>query len=136
MAQAVECAQRVRVTRLGGEDLYLTTERHDRQRQGTADVTTRLLGALTGSDEGFRAVLVAVPQVFPWAQHLSADEVCEFVADLVDALRDTAGLDVHADLYRVIVEWRATARILADPDLDARPTMTLSGEDHGDVPVP
>lgn len=68
--------------------------------------------ALAGSDEGIRAV----PQVSPWARHLSADEVRVFVADLVDALRDTTGLDVRADLYRVIGEWRATARSPADPE--------------------
>ncbi|MFF0292673.1 hypothetical protein ACFYST_01140 [Kitasatospora sp. NPDC004614] len=35
--------------------------------------------------------------------------------DLVNATRDAVELDVHSNLHRVIVEWRATARILADP---------------------
>ncbi|WP_232795276.1 hypothetical protein [Kitasatospora sp. NRRL B-11411] len=33
VADTVEQAQRVHVTRRDGEDLYLTTERHDRQRE-------------------------------------------------------------------------------------------------------
>ncbi|WP_406284937.1 prevent-host-death family protein [Embleya sp. NBC_00896] len=136
VAETVEQAQRVHVTRRDGEDLYLTTERHDRQREETADVTSRLLAALIGTDEGARAVLLAMPTVFPWIRHLSAEEVREFVVDLVDATRDAAELDVHSTLHRVIVEWRATARILADPELATQLTGSLQGEDHGEVLAP
>ncbi|MYW03307.1 prevent-host-death family protein [Streptomyces sp. SID3343] len=136
VAETVERAQRVHVTRRDGEDLYLTTERHDRQREETADVTSRLFAALIGSDEGARAVLLALPTVFPWVRHLSADEVREFVVDLVDATRDVAELDVHSTLHRVIVEWRATARILADPELAALLAEPLQDEDHGEVLAP
>ncbi|MEU6231539.1 prevent-host-death family protein [Kitasatospora sp. NPDC047058] len=136
VADTVEQAQRVHVTRRDGEDLYLTTERHDRQREETADVTARLFAALITSDEGARAVLLALPEVFPWTRHLSAEEVREFVVDLVNATRDAVELDVHASLHRVIVEWRATARILADPELSAQLTEALPREDHGEVPAP
>lgn len=136
VAETVERTQRVHVTRRDGEGLYLTTEHHDRQREQTADVTTRLLTALISSDVGTRAVLLALPQVFPWVRHLSAAEVREFVVDLVDAIRDAAELDVHSNLDRVIVEWRATTRIIAVPELTARLTKPLADEDHGEVPPP
>ncbi|PYC80577.1 prevent-host-death family protein [Streptomyces tateyamensis] len=136
VADTVEHAQRVHITRRDGEDLYLTTERHDRQREETADVTARLFAALISNDEGARAVLVALPTVFPWTRHLSAAEVREFVVDLVDATRDAVELDVHANLHRVIVEWRASARILADPELTAQLTGPLPGDDHGEVLAP
>ncbi|MDH6706162.1 hypothetical protein P3T27_002885 [Kitasatospora sp. MAA19] len=136
VADSVERVQRVRVTRRDGEDLYLTTGRHDRQREETADVTARLFAALIGSDEGTRAVLLALPAVFPWARHLSAEEVREFVVDLVGATRDAVELDVHASLHRVIVEWRATARVLADPELAAELSRPLPGDDHGEVVEP
>ncbi|MFI5648028.1 prevent-host-death family protein [Kitasatospora sp. NPDC051705] len=136
VADTVARAQRVHVTRRDGEDLYLTTERHDRQREETADVTARLFTALIGSDEGARAVLLALPAVFPWVRHLSAQEVREFVVDLVDATRDVVELDVHANLHRVIAEWRATARVLADPDLAAELGSPLPGLDHGEVVEP
>lgn len=71
--------------------------------------------------------------MFPWVRHLSAAEVREFVVDLVNAGRDAAELDVHTNLHRVIVEWRATARILADPELTAQLTAPLPGDDHGEV---
>jgi hypothetical protein len=124
------------VTRRDGEDLYLTTERHDRRREETAEVTARLLAALIRSDEGARAILIALPEVFPWGRHLSAEEVRGFVLDLVDATRDVAELDAHTDLHRVIVEWRATARILADPELTTQLRAPLPDEDHGEVPAP
>ncbi|TQL90641.1 hypothetical protein FB559_7951 [Actinoallomurus bryophytorum] len=130
VAETVERAQRVHVTRRDGEDLYLTTERHDRQREETADVTTRLFTALISSDEGARAILLALPQVFPWVRHLSTAEVREFVVDLVDAIRDATELDVHSNLHRVTTEWRATARILADPELTAQLTAPLPADDH------
>ncbi|MFF0388145.1 hypothetical protein ACFYS8_05545 [Kitasatospora sp. NPDC004615] len=81
-------------------------------------------------------MLLALPEVFPWSRHLSAEEVREFVVDLVNATRDAVELDVHSNLHRVIVEWRATARILADPDLTAQLTRALPDEDHGEVPAP
>lgn len=136
VAETVEQAQRVHITRRDGEDLYLTTERHDRHREETADVTARLFAALIGTDEGARAVLLALPTVFPWIRHLSAEEVREFVVDLLDATRDAAELDVHSTLHRVIVEWRATARIVADPELAAQLTGPLQDEEHGEVSAP
>jgi hypothetical protein len=136
VADTVEHAQRIHITRRDGKDLYLTTERHDRQREETADLTARLFAALISSDEGARAVLLALPVVFPWTRHLSPDEMREFVVDLVDATSDVVELDVHSNLHRVIVEWRATARILADPELTAQLTESLEREDHGEALAP
>jgi hypothetical protein len=136
VADTVEHAQRVQVTRRDGEDLYLTTAKHDHQREETAEVTARLLSALIRSDVGADAVRLALPEVFPWARHFSGEEAREFVVDLIDATRDAVELDVHANLHRVIVEWRATARILADPELTAQLTRALPDEDHGEVVAP
>ena len=136
VADTLDRVQRVHVTRRDGEDMYLTTARHDQQREETADVTSRMFAALVVTADGERAVQQVLPAVFPWARHLSADEIREFTLDLVGAIRDTVELDVHANLHRVIVEWRATARILADPDLAAQLTEPLPNEDHGPVVAP
>ncbi|MFD1540381.1 hypothetical protein [Nonomuraea guangzhouensis] len=45
-------------------------------------------------------------------------------------------LDVHATLHRVTAEWRATARILADPALAAQAGQPLPDEDHGEAFAP
>ncbi|MEU4686364.1 MULTISPECIES: hypothetical protein [Streptomyces] len=136
VAESLDRAQRVHISRRDGEDLYLTTARHDQQREETAEITARLLAALISSEDGARAILLAIPSVFPWIRHLSADEVRQFVQELTQATYDVAELDVHANLHRVIVEWRATARILADPELTAQLTRPLPDEDHGEVTAP
>jgi hypothetical protein len=48
VAETVAKAHRVQVTRRDGEDLYLTTARHDEQRAETAEVTR----PLSGDDHG------------------------------------------------------------------------------------
>lgn len=109
VADAVERSRRVHIARRDGSDLYLTTARHDQQREETADVTAKRFASLIGSDEGARAVAHALPAVFPWTRHLSADEVRQFVTELAEATRDAVDLGVHAHVHRVIVAWRATA---------------------------
>jgi len=136
VAETVDRAQRVHVTRRDGEDLYLTTAGHDSRREETADVTARLLTALISSDRGAETIIDALPAVFSWTRHLSTEEMGELVVDLVNALHDIVDLDLHSSLHRVIVEWRATARILADPELTAKLTGGFSGEDYGEVPAP
>lgn len=136
VAETLDRVQRLHVTRRDGEDLFLTTARHDQQREETAEITARLISALMASDEGSRAVRRALPTVFPWTRHLSAAESREFATELIAATSDVAELDVHVNLHRVIVEWRATARILADPELAAQLTRPLPDEDHGEVPAP
>lgn len=136
VTDTVDRAQRVHVTRRDGEHLYLTTAQHDQQREETADVTARLFAALSGTEEGIHAILNALPTVFPWVRHLSDEESAGFTRDLVGAVSDIAELDVHTNLHRVIVEWRATARILADPELAARLQHPLPDADFGTVLAP
>ncbi|MEU9702085.1 prevent-host-death family protein [Streptomyces sp. NPDC047981] len=136
VAETLDTAHRLLVTRRDGQDLYLTTARHDQEREETAEITARLLAALLTADDGARTIGRALPAVFPWVRHLSADELREFVQELVDATYDAAQLDVHANLHRTIVEWRATARILADPALTEKLTRALPDEDHGEVSAP
>ncbi|MEV2218241.1 prevent-host-death family protein [Streptomyces sp. NPDC050997] len=136
VAETLDRTERVHITRRDGEDLYLTTARHDQQREETAGITARLLAALVRSDAGERAILRALPSIFPWVRHLSGDELKQFVAELIDATHDVAQLEVHANLHRVVVEWRATARVLADPALTAQLTRRLPDEDHDEVTAP
>ncbi|MGY0068044.1 prevent-host-death family protein [Streptomyces sp. QTS137] len=99
-------------------------------------MAARLLAALVRSEAGGQAILRALPSVFPWVRHLPSEELKEFVAELIDATNDAAEPDVHGNPHRVVVEWRATARILADPELTAQLTRRLPDEDHGEVTAP
>ncbi|MEU7022144.1 prevent-host-death family protein [Streptomyces sp. NPDC046203] len=136
VAETLDRERRLLVTRRDGQDLYLTTADYDGDREETADVTARLLAALIDTAGGVPVIRRALPVVFPWARHLAAEELGEFIHDLVDAMKDAAPPDVHAALQRTVVEWRATARILADPVLTAELTRALPEEDHGEVTAP
>ncbi|MCC5035679.1 hypothetical protein DMH02_021295 [Streptomyces sp. WAC 00631] len=76
------------------------------------------------------------PSALPWTRHPSADEMRKFVRELTRAADGAAHPDARANVHRVVVEWRATARILADPELTAQLTRPLPDEDHGEATVP
>ena len=136
VANTVERAHRVHISRRDGDDLILTTELYDRQHREAMDVSTRLLAALLTSDEGSHLVRVTLPTVFPWVRHLNAEELEEFAQNLIDATRDITELDVPANLHRILVGWRATARILADPELTAEALRPIAEGEFGEVWAP
>jgi hypothetical protein len=105
---------RLRVTHRDAPDFYLTAADREDQRDETLTTASRIFLALMKHDASARALLLAMPDVFPWVRHLSTEEVRAFTVELVDALSDAAEpeLDVHA--HEIIVGWRATARIKAD----------------------
>ena len=99
-------------------------------------MATRVFIALMKRDSGVRALVTdVIPEVFPWMRFLPAESVREFVVDLVETLRAVDDLDTTAPVAQVIIEWKHTAEIYADPELLAILTRDL-GEDYGPVPRP
>ncbi|MFE4592216.1 hypothetical protein [Streptomyces laurentii] len=98
------------------------------ERERTRERIARRLTADLETD--IRDLVMSGP--LSWARHLSDEELREFVRDLSERVRDPGGQGLH----RTIVEWRATARILACPGLTAQLTRALPDEDHGEVPAP
>lgn len=137
----VERNLRVHITRRDGEDLFLSTISFEQQRQHTETIALRLLRALlrNPSPAAVTTLHEALPEVFGWLRHLSDGEKQQFARQLADALADATELDVYANLDRVISEWAATARILADPALTAQltaPLPDLPENGFGEVPEP
>ncbi len=60
-----------------------------------------------------------VSRIFPWLKHLSAEQITEFYADFFNALEQALQEKKWSILEETIESWRATAEILADPDLTA-----------------
>ncbi|ARQ69801.1 prevent-host-death family protein [Streptomyces marincola] len=85
-------------------------------------------------DEGAGALLLALPEAFPWVRHLDAEEARTFTDELLEALSD-AGPDAEEAVHRALVSWRATARINADPDQLRDAPRPLDGDDLGPVEV-
>lgn len=73
----------------------------------------------------------ALAEEFPWVELLPAAECRRFSTDFVRAVGASAELGV----WSVLVEWKATAAIYADPGLVGQLRGPVEG-DFGAVPAP
>ncbi|WP_253208358.1 prevent-host-death family protein [Streptomyces sp. YPW6] len=126
---------RLRVTHRDAPDMILTTAVRAEDAEENLTTASRLFLALMKQDDGARALLLALPEVFPWARHLDAEEVRAFTVELLEALSDAAELGAGEAVHRAIVSWRATARINADPEQLQESLRPLDGDEHGSVEV-
>ncbi|WP_433179366.1 hypothetical protein [Actinoallomurus sp. CA-150999] len=131
----LEEAQQVRLVRRDGEDLVLETANRAEAAAAAMTATTRMFVSLMKQDEGARALLMVLPDVFPWVKFLPTEDVRAFLVELVDTANACAELDTLVPLETVVEAWRSTARIHADPELHAKLTEPLEGTDHGPVSV-
>lgn len=79
------------------------------------------------NDSGVEALLLALPDVFPWVRFLPKEDVQAFLVELVETIRACASLDNTAALAPVIAAWRGTAEIYSDPELLKESTAPLDG---------
>jgi hypothetical protein len=99
-------------------------------------MASRLFFSLLKNDEGARALLLALPDVFPWVRFLPTGDIRRFLVELVETVRASSELGNVAALGPVVAAWRDTAEIYADPELYQALTNPLEGTDHGPVPEP
>jgi hypothetical protein len=125
---------RVRITHRDAPDFYLSAADREEQREQTLATASRLFLALLKHDPTARALVIAMPEVFPWVRHLTSAELHAFTLELVEGISDAAELDVDATIQEAITGWRATARIKADPAHYAQARTATSG-DFGPVEV-
>ncbi|MFE4592857.1 prevent-host-death family protein [Streptomyces laurentii] len=126
---------RLRVTHRDAPDMVLTTAARAEYAEENLTTASRLFLALMKLDDGARALLLALPEVFPWVRHLDAQEVRAFTVELLEALSDAAELGAEEAVHRAVVSWRATARINADPGQLRESLRPLDGDDLGQVEV-
>jgi hypothetical protein len=128
--------RRLRLGRRDGQDLILeSAERAEAEDEALA-MTSRLFFSLVKNDEGARALLLALPDVFPWVRFLSTEDIRQFLVELVETVTASAELGNIAALAPVVAAWRNTAEIYADPELYGALTTPLDGADYGPVPEP
>jgi hypothetical protein len=72
---------------------------------------------------------------FPWVELLPDPDRRQFVADFVRAVSASAELGRWSVLEQVLVEWKATAAVYADPALAEALARPLN-QDLGPVPAP
>jgi len=78
-----------------------------------------------------------VQEAFPWVSLLSRAERCAFEVSLVTQLLAVEDLESFQEVQQLVVEWRGTAAVHADPELAAELQRPLDGvEDGRSVPKP
>ncbi|MGQ0774593.1 MAG: hypothetical protein ACT4NY_09275 [Pseudonocardiales bacterium] len=128
-------AHRLRLRRRDAEDLVLQSAARAAQEDEVVDLSARLLACLVHDAGGALLLRRILPQALPWVTFLPTDAVDELVAELVTTLQAAVSIDNLWPVSQLLVEWRHTAEIYADPRLYAAATRRL-GDDGGPVPRP
>lgn len=115
IAEIVDRDGEARIERRGHEQLVLIEARRYDSAIEHLETLTRLVRSLLLT----RAIEVAVKETFPWTGALPVDGREEFFAEFVDTFRTCKDLDVWVPLDQMLIEWKATATIYADPELAA-----------------
>jgi hypothetical protein len=130
-------AETLRLVRRNQPDLMLATvERVERDAE-IFDMTTRLLVGIIAREPSREVLRSSLTGVFAWTKFLPDDAVDEFLTELVEVARASAEIRNMRPVAQLIVEWKHTAEIYADPELSRMINREFSGEDDfGPVEVP
>ncbi len=126
--------RRLRLDRRDGGDLILESAARAEAEDEALSMASRLFFSLMKDDQGARALLLALPDVFPWVRFLPTDDVRSFLIELVETIRASADLGNVAAIAPVVAAWKGTAEIYSDPELLKAATAPLDGTDYGPVP--
>lgn len=126
--------RRLRLDRRDGGDLILESAARAEAEDEALSMASRLFFSLMKDDQGARALLLALPDVFPWVRFLPTDDVRGFLVELVETIRASADLGNIAAIAPVVAAWKGTAEIYSDPELLKAATAPLDGTDYGSVP--
>jgi hypothetical protein len=126
--------RRLRLDRRDGGDLILESAARAEAEDEALSMASRLFFSLMKDDQGARALLLALPDVFPWVRFLPTDDVRGFLVELVETIRASADLGNVAAIAPIVAAWKGTAEIYSDPELLKAATAPLDGTDYGPVP--
>jgi hypothetical protein len=126
--------RRLRLERRDGNDLILEAADRAEAKDDALRFSGSLFFHLVKTDKGARALLLALPDVFPWVRFLPKADVQAFLVELVDTIHACAEMGNVAALMPVIVAWQQTAEIYSDPELLKAASAPLDGTDYGEVP--
>ncbi|GAA3271576.1 hypothetical protein Dvina_45335 [Dactylosporangium vinaceum] len=132
-AERLTRARAVRLRRRDAADLVLmSAERADAEAE-VIDLSSRLLAGVASRDPGLLRELL--PSALPWVRFLPPADVDAMAAEFVSTTEAAAAIGNTAAVSQLLVEWRHTAEIHADPDL-YRALTAQPLEDFGPVPRP
>ncbi|MGP3966961.1 hypothetical protein [Streptomyces sp. 6N223] len=120
----------LRLRRRDAEDLVvMPAERAERESE-VVDFTARLLVSLLHHEGGAALVRSVLPEVLPWVRFLPPDDVGILASELTETAAASASLGNTAPVAQLLIEWRHTAEVHADPELRER-LAHPSGDDYG-----
>lgn len=102
--------------RRNAADLHLSLRTRVESDEAAVGFLSRLLGRVL-ADEELRPRFAEAVATIPWVAFLPAGDRGSFVEDVVRTAEGAAELGTMAPLARLLVEWKATAAIHADPSL-------------------
>jgi hypothetical protein len=108
-------ASRLLIHRRDGEDLVVTTASRYAQEREVLAAATKMFRFLVRTDLETAADLML--EVFPWVRFLPPADGQAFVSEFVKVLHASEDLDNLAPAWQLIVEWKHTAEVFADPEL-------------------
>jgi hypothetical protein len=126
--------RQLRLERRDGRDLILESADRAEAKDQALTMTGRLFFSLVKHDVGEKALLLALPDVFPWVRYLPQPGVHGFLTELIETVHACAEMDNLAALAPVVAAWRETAEIYSDAELLKAATAPLDGTDYGEVP--
>lgn len=124
--------RRLRLRRRDAEDLVLQSAERAAREDEVIDVSAQLLAGFAHDVDGALILRRILPQALPWVTFLPTGAIDELVEELVATLQAAVSIDNLWPASQVLVEWRHTAEIYADPLLHTAATRAL-GEDGGPV---
>ncbi|MER6528906.1 hypothetical protein [Streptomyces sp. NPDC001508] len=100
------------------------------------DSTTRVFVALMNTDPNAIDTLTRVfSEAFPWVRFLPTEAVREFLIEFMETARASSELGTVSPIAPLVVSWKSTAEIYADPELRDQLTAPAEG-DFGPVEPP
>lgn len=125
----------LRLRRRDADDLVLMSADRAQQEGEVVDLTARLLAGVLSQLGGADLVRQALPTVLAWTRFLPSAAVDQLATEFVATVHAAAEVGTLAPVSQLLIEWRHTAEIYADPELYTALTQPHEG-DHGPVTAP
>jgi hypothetical protein len=120
----------LRLRRRDAEDLVVMQAARAEQESEILYLTARLLAALIRHDDGHALIRKVLVEILPWARFLPPADREVLITEFTETAEAAASIDNVAPIAQLLIEWRHTAEVHADPELYAL-LSAPRGEDHG-----
>ena len=109
----------LRLRRRDADDLVVMSAARAEREQEVIELTARLLSSLVRHADGQALLQELLPKVLPWVRFLPATDRHALVQEFIDVTEAATSVDNVSPIAQLLVEWRHTAEVHADPELHA-----------------